>query len=31
VDLLLSKGASVQIKDKADRTALDLVLLYPIS
>jgi ankyrin repeat protein len=29
VDLLLSKGASVQIKDKADRTALDLVLLYP--
>jgi len=29
VDLLLTKGASVQIKDKADRTALDLVLLYP--
>ncbi len=29
VDLLLSKNASVQIKDKADRTALDLVLLYP--
>jgi len=29
VDMLLSKGASVQIKDKADRTALDLVLLYP--
>jgi ankyrin repeat protein len=29
VELLLSKGASVQIKDKADRTALDLVLLYP--
>lgn len=29
VDLLLSKGALVQIKDKADRTALDLALLYP--
>jgi ankyrin repeat protein len=29
VDMLLSKGASVQIKDKSDRTALDLVLLYP--
>jgi len=29
VDILLSKGASVQIKDKADKTALDLVLLYP--
>jgi len=29
VDLLLSKGASVQIKDKGDRTALDLALLYP--
>jgi ankyrin repeat protein len=29
VDLLLSKGASVQIKDKTDKTALDLVLLYP--
>lgn len=28
VDLLLAKGASPQIKDKADRTALDLVLLY---
>lgn len=29
VELLLSRGALVQIKDKADRTALDLALLYP--
>jgi ankyrin repeat protein len=29
VALLLSLGASAQIKDKADRTPLDLALLYP--
>ncbi|MGB9685650.1 MAG: ankyrin repeat domain-containing protein, partial [Rectinema subterraneum] len=28
-ELLLSKGPNVQIKDKSDRTALDLVLLNP--
>lgn len=29
VDLLLEQGASVQAKDKAARSALDLALLYP--
>lgn len=29
VDLLINMGASVQAKDKADRTALDLALLSP--
>ena len=28
-ELLINLGASVQTKDKADRTALDLALLYP--